>query len=159
MKSIIFLTLLICITNVYAATVPLAQPTPTVDLLIKRQQETGVPTPAPTNHLIKRDLEDTLSLYENWANDCNNDDTNANVAISGFNNLWQTVTSTVYCGNGYVKTVTKTITATKGTSITTTVVSGGSGSSGNKKQPQCDAKCWSTYLWRMYKSLFFFLAW
>jgi hypothetical protein len=150
MKLSIFLSLFICIANVYAIVIQ-PQPTRTADVLKRGgQQETGAPTPVPKNHFIKRDIEDTLSLYENWAYDCTNNDNNANIAVSGLNNLWQTVTSTVYCGNGNVKTITKTITATKGT-VTTTVGGGSSGSSGNGGgRPSCDAKCWSTYLWRMY---------
>lgn len=149
MKFQLCLLLLAVFTTAIHAIVIQPQPTRTADAgaLLRRQQ--GSPTPAP-KRFIKRDLEESLSLYENWANDCNynnNNDNNAKVAVSDLNNLWQTVTSTVYCGNGNVKTVTKTVTATKQT--TTTKSSGGSGgsSSGNKK-PACDDKCWSTYLWR-----------
>lgn len=138
------LSLLLClfVPVIYAIVIqPL--PTATVDsgLLNKRLE---LPTAAPTAHYFKRDLEDTLSLYENWASDCTgNDDNNAKVAVSDLNNLWSTVTSTVYCGNGNVKTLTKTVTATK----TSTSKSTPTSSSGSKVQ--CDDKCWSTYLWRM----------
>ncbi|CEP07444.1 hypothetical protein [Parasitella parasitica] len=130
-------------TAVCAIVIQPPQPTRTADggTIIKRNQ--GVPTPAP--RFIKRDLEESLILYENWANDCNNKyDNNAKVAVSGLNNLWQTVTSTVYCGNGNVKTVTKTVTATKARAT-----SKGSGNSSGKKTT-CDDKCWSTYLWHTY---------
>ncbi|GAN01143.1 hypothetical protein MAM1_0005c00574 [Mucor ambiguus] len=143
--------LLLAVFNAIHAIVIQPQPTRTADgagALIRRHQ--GSPTPAP-KRFIKRDLEESLSLYENWANDCNynnNGDNNAKVAVSDLNNLWQTVTSTVYCGNGNMKTVTKTVTATKQT--TTTKSSGGSGSSSGNKKPTCDDKCWSTYLWHTY---------
>lgn len=124
------------------------QPTRTVDSNIVLNKRQGSPTALPTAHYIKRDLEDTLSLYENWADDCsnNNDNNNAKVAVSDLNNLWQTVTNTVYCGNGKLKTVTKTVTATKSSSTS----KGSSGKKDGGKKVKCDDKCWSTYLWRMY---------
>ena len=146
---LLLLLLLLASTAVYAIVIQ-PQPTRTADggAIIKRNQ--GLPTPAP-KRFAKRDLEESLSLYENWANDCNsNNDNNVKVAVSDLNNLWQTVTSTVYCGNGNVKTVTKTVTATK--SKTTTKSSGGSGSSSGSKT-SCDDKCWSTYLWRKIQSM------
>lgn len=126
------------------------QPLPTRTIDSVASANTGIPTQAPdARYLYKRDLDDTLSLYENWASDCNdNNDNNAKIAVDDLNNLWQTVTSTVYCGNNKVKTVTKTITATKST--TTTKSSGGSGGSKGGNKTQCDAKCWSTYLWHTY---------
>ncbi|CAO0792512.1 unnamed protein product [Mucor circinelloides] len=140
--------LLLVLTAIHAIVIQ-PQPTRTADggAIIRRNQ--GSPTPAP-KRFIKRDLEESLSLYENWANDCNNNnnDNNAKVAVSDLNNLWQTVTSTVYCGNGNVKTITKTVTATK--QRTTTKSSGGSGGSSGNKKPTCDDKCWSTYLWHTY---------
>lgn len=148
------LLLLLClfVSTIYAIVIqPL--PTPTVDsgVLLNRRQ--GSPTEAPVAHYIKRDLDDTLSLYENWANDCTGDDSNnAKVAVSDLNNLWQTVTSTVYCGNGNVKTLTKTITATKTSTTKSSSTTVPSSSSGGGKT-QCDDKCWSTYLWRMYNLL------
>ncbi|KAI7903373.1 uncharacterized protein BX663DRAFT_434048 [Cokeromyces recurvatus] len=126
----------------------------------KRSEAT--PTTPPYHPIVKRDVEDTLSLYEFWANACNHDDNYAHVAVSGVNNLWQTVTSTVYCGNGQLRTVTKTVTARA--TATVTKKGGGSGSSSNHgSKPSCDAKCWSTYLWRkVYKirlpSLLFILT-
>jgi hypothetical protein len=145
MKSQLALLLLLLACSVYAIVIQ-PQPTRTIDVGVMKRNE-GVPTAAPHQRYIKRDLEDTLSLYENWANDCtgNNDDNNAKVAVSDLNNLWQTVTSTVYCGNGQLKTITKTVTA-KATA-TVTKGTGGSGSS-NKPNKGCDDKCWSTYLWR-----------
>lgn len=150
MKLRVVLLLLLALTAVYAIVIR-PQPTRTADggAIIKRNQ--GLPTPAP-KRFVKRDLEESLSLYENWANDCNSDsDNNAKVAVSDLNNLWQTVTSTVYCGNGNVKTVTKTVTATK--SKTTTKSSGGSGGSSNGSKTACDDKCWSTYLWRKIQNI------
>lgn len=148
--------LLLVLTAIHAIVIQ-PQPTRTADggAIIRRNQ--GSPTPAP-KRFIKRDLEESLSLYENWANDCNNNsnDNNAKVAVSDLNNLWQTVTSTVYCGNGNVKTITKTVTATK--QRTTTKSSGGSGGSSGNKKPTCDDKCWSTYLWRKSCLAFFNIA-
>jgi hypothetical protein len=144
MKLSIVLSLLF-ISFVHASVI---QPLPTRTADSAAVLNKGSPTAAPSPHFIKRDLEDTLSLYENWANDCNSgdDNNNAKIAVSDLNNLWQTVTSTVYCGNGRLRTVTKTVTATKST--TTTKSSGGSGGSKGGKKTQCDDKCWSTYLWR-----------
>lgn len=145
------LSLLFCLLVPAISAIVIQQPTRTVDSNIVLNKRQGLPTAIPTAHYIKRDLEDTLSLYENWANDCNDkskdQDNNAKIAVSDLNNLWQTVTNTVYCGNGKLKTVTKTVTATKSSSTS-------KGSSGNKnngsKDVKCDDKCWSTYLWRMY---------
>ncbi|KAI9358737.1 hypothetical protein BD770DRAFT_343460 [Pilaira anomala] len=141
------LSLLFCLLVPAISAIVIQQPTRTIDssaVLNKRQES---PTAFPTARYIKRDLEDTLSLYENWANDCNyNDkDNHAKVAVSDLNQLWQTVTTTVYCGNGKLKTVTKTVTATK--SSTTN-----KGSNDKKKNDKvkCDDKCWSTYLWHTY---------
>lgn len=146
MKSQLALLLLLAC-SVYAIVIQ-PHPTRTVDVGVMKRSE-GVPTVAPNHRYMKRDLEDTLSLYENWANDCtgNNGDNNAKVAVSDLNNLWQTVTNTVYCGNGKLKTVTKTVTAKA-----TSTVTKGSGGSGGKNKPKkgCDDKCWSTYLWHTY---------
>lgn len=138
---------LLFISSIYGIVI---QPLPTRTIDSVASANTGIPTQAPdARYLYKRDLDDTLSLYENWASDCNdNNDNNAKIAVDDLNNLWQTVTSTVYCGNNKVKTVTKTITATKST--TTTKSSGGSGGSKGGNKTQCDAKCWSTYLWRRF---------
>lgn len=149
MKLQLLSLLLIVSTAVYAIVIQpqparTAAATTTAVTIIKRNQ--GSPTPAP-KRFIKRDLEESLSLYENWANDCNNNDNHAKVAVSDLNNLWQTVTSTVYCGNGNVKTITKTVTATRSTTTTKSSGGGGKGNSGNNK-PKCDDKCWSNYLWR-----------
>lgn len=145
MKLSLLLSLLF-ISSIYGIVI---QPLPTRTIDSVASANTGIPTQAPdARYLYKRDLDDTLSLYENWASDCNdNNDNNAKIAVDDLNNLWQTVTSTVYCGNNKVKTVTKTITATKST--TTTKSSGGSGGSKGGKT-QCDDKCWSTYLWHTY---------
>ncbi|CAO3627874.1 unnamed protein product [Mucor hiemalis] len=146
MKLSVLLSLLF-ISSIYGIVI---QPLPSRTIDSVASGNTGVPTQAPDARFYKRDLDDTLSLYENWASDCNdNNDNNAKIAVDDLNQLWQTVTSTVYCGNNKVKTVTKTVTATKST--TTTKGSGGS-SSGNKggKKTQCDDKCWSTYLWHTY---------
>ncbi|CAO3665304.1 unnamed protein product [Rhizopus stolonifer] len=102
------------------------------------------PTPAPERYM-KRDVADTLSLYENWADTCNSKKNQVNLAVSDLNGLWQTVTNTVYCGNGQKVTVTKTVTAT----ATTTSKSSSSGSS-NRGNTACDSKCWSDYLWHTY---------
>lgn len=150
MKSQLALLLLLAC-SVYAIVIQ-PHPTRTVDVGVMKRSE-GVPTVAPNHRYMKRDLEDTLSLYENWANDCtgNNGDNNAKVAVSDLNNLWQTVTNTVYCGNGKLKTVTKTVTAKA-----TSTVTKGSGGSGGKNKPKkgCDDKCWSTYLWRKFDLIF-----
>lgn len=143
MKSLLFV-LSLFFYSVFAIVI---QPPPTQTVtssdIVKRSQ--GVPTHAP-QRFVKRDLDETLSLYEYWASECTGDDDSnyANVAVSGVNNLWQTVTNTVYCGNNNVKTITKTVTR----STTTTKKSGGSGGSSSNNKPACDDKCWSTYLWR-----------
>ncbi|KAI8343181.1 hypothetical protein BC941DRAFT_410630 [Chlamydoabsidia padenii] len=114
------------------------QPTPT----------SIAPTPPPQSnlHLARRDLQQTLSLYQDWYSICNDDQDNAKVQIAAdpsLRQLWQTVTTTVNCGNGYTKTKTKTITAT----ATSTVYPG-------QKPPAfaCTGKCWSDYLWYTYGS-------
>ncbi|KAI7889212.1 uncharacterized protein EV154DRAFT_604209 [Mucor mucedo] len=145
------ISLLLClfVPAIYAIVIqPL--PTATVDSGAVLNKRLESPTAAPVLRHIKRDLEDTLSLYENWANDCTgNNDNNAKVAVSDLNNLWSTVTSTVYCGNGNVKTLTKTVTATKtSTSKSSSTNKSSSSSKGNKVK--CDDKCWSTYLWHTY---------
>lgn len=141
------LSLLFCLLVPAISAIVIQQPTRTIDsgAVLNKRQET--PTGFPTAHYIKRDLEDTLSLYENWANDCNyNDkDNHAKVAVSDLNQLWQTVTTTVYCGNGKLKTVTKTVTATK-----SSTTNKGSNDKNKNDKVKCDDKCWSTYLWRMY---------
>ncbi|KAI9250034.1 hypothetical protein BY458DRAFT_525016 [Sporodiniella umbellata] len=105
-----------------------------------RQQSIDRPTPAPERHM-KRDVEEVLSLYENWADSCNQRN-NVQVDLPNVNGLWKTLTSTVYCGNGQRVTVTKTVTAT-----TTAKTNGGKGGGGNTT---CDSKCWSDYLWHTY---------
>ncbi|EIE82823.1 hypothetical protein RO3G_07528 [Rhizopus delemar RA 99-880] len=95
------------------------QPTKTAGI-IDGQRRIEYPTIAPDKRHVKRDLADTLSLYENWAHDCNNQKNNVKVAVSNLNGLWQTVTSTVYCGNGQVVTVTKTVTAKPSSTATLT---------------------------------------
>jgi hypothetical protein len=144
MKLLIVLSLLIY--SVYAIVLqPPPSPTAPSTAIAKRSQ--GTPTHAPQRY-VKRDIDDTLSLYEYWASECTGDsDNNADIALSDINNLWQTVTNTVYCGNNNVKTITKTITKT---STTTTKNSGGSGSKGGGSKTSCDDKCWSTYLWRKF---------
>ncbi|CAO3588174.1 unnamed protein product [Absidia cylindrospora] len=57
--------------------------------------------------------------------------------------LWQTVTQTVNCGHGTVKTVTETITATATATTTST-------GTPPPDPPSCDGKCWSNYLWHTY---------
>jgi hypothetical protein len=100
-----------------------------------------VPTPPPHAPMARRGLQQTLSLYQDWHDICNDqdDDDKAKVKVvdASVRQLWQTVTTTVNCGNGYTKTKTKTITAT----ATATVVPG--------QEPafKCTDKCWSDYLW------------
>ncbi|KAI9478134.1 MAG: hypothetical protein EXX96DRAFT_569683 [Benjaminiella poitrasii] len=152
MKFSLLLSLLLIAASSIHAIVIQPRPTRTIDneaILTKRSH--GTPTVPPYRNLAKRDVEDTLSMYEFWADACNNNDNYANVAVSGINNLWQTVTSTVYCGNGHVKTVTKTVTA-KTTATVTKKGDGSSGGSGknNGSKTSCDDKCWSTYLWHTY---------
>ncbi|SAM04311.1 hypothetical protein [Absidia glauca] len=112
-------------------------PTPSMSL---------VPTPPPHAPLARRGLQQTLSLYQDWYDICNDqdDDDKAKVKVvdPSVRQLWQTVTTTVNCGNGYTKTKTKTITAT----ATATVVPG--------QEPafKCTDKCWSDYLWYTYGS-------
>ncbi|KAG0949230.1 hypothetical protein G6F57_007938 [Rhizopus arrhizus] len=120
------------------------QPTKTAGI-IDGQRRIEYPTAAPDKRHVKRDLADTLSLYENWAHDCNNQKNNVKVAVSDLNGLWQTVTSTVYCGNGQVVTVTKTVTAKPSSTatLTSTTTKGSSNTT-------CDSECWSTYLWHTY---------
>lgn len=103
--------------------------------------------------IAKRDnqIQATLSLYQDWASVCNNDNDNQDYQVNtdadaSIRKLWQTVTETVYCGNGRVMTVTRTITATA--IATATVYSGSDG------QVECDAQCWSDYLWRKLPSSF-----
>jgi hypothetical protein len=133
-KSISLLFLSTCMVS-YG--LPLTDPTPTTP---------SQPTTPPAFNLVKRDdnLQATLSLYQNWASVCNGNAVQAVASIGvdpKIQQLWQTVTQTVNCGHGTVKTVTKTITAT----ATATY-------SPSPKAPPCDGKCWSDYLWR--KSLF-----
>ncbi|KAI8096905.1 uncharacterized protein BX664DRAFT_346929 [Halteromyces radiatus] len=104
--------------------------------------------PSHSQYLVKRDddnIQATLSLYQNWASVCNNDNNNqVAVAISidpKMQQLWQTVTQTVNCGHGTVKTVTRTITATA-----TATTSG----TNPTNTPTCDQQCWSDYLWHTY---------
>lgn len=145
MKLLLIVQLICTITVAYSF---ILQPLPTKTATIPTNgKHLDSPTPAPQKRLVKRDVSDTLSLYEMWADDCNNNNNNnAKVAVSGLNALWQTVTSTVYCGNGRVTTITKTVTATS--TATATKGTGGSGSSGGSKGNTCDDQCWSTYLWR-----------
>ncbi|PHZ07839.1 uncharacterized protein RHIMIDRAFT_295572 [Rhizopus microsporus ATCC 52813] len=147
MKLLLILQLICTITVAYSF---ILQPLPTKTATVPTNgKHLDSPTPAPQKRLVKRDVSDTLSLYEMWADDCNNNNkNNAKVAISGLNALWQTVTSTVYCGNGRVTTITKTVTATS--TATATKGTGGSGSSGGSKGNTCDDQCWSTYLWHTY---------
>jgi hypothetical protein len=139
------ITLLAFLSSAFALVPP--QPTKTIEQVPSIQTQ-ATPTQQPERYAYKwskRDVDDTLSMYENWANDCNDDDSNVNIAVSGgVNNLWQTVTNTVYCGNGNVKTVTKTVTAKATETATASKGVGG----GKKSKDSCDAKCWSTYLWR-----------
>ncbi|KAI8990988.1 hypothetical protein BDF20DRAFT_842072 [Mycotypha africana] len=151
MKLCVLLLCLIC-----SVTAIVIQPRPTATLSSSTIATAAVvargsPTPAP-RALQKRDVEDTLSLYEFWADACENKydaDTNVKVAVSDLNMLWQTVTTTVYCGNGKLKTVTKTVTKTSTTTKTKGASSGG-GSGSSKKNNSCDNKCWSNYLWHTY---------
>ncbi|KAI8388165.1 uncharacterized protein BYT42DRAFT_642429 [Radiomyces spectabilis] len=126
-------------------------PTPTVKGN-HELQALASPTAAPDSRssnrrLARRQLEENLSLYQNWADVCNNEKGN-NVRIQLDNQdvrqLWQTVTETVYCGHGQVKTVTKTVTA-KSTATSTVYVD-----KDKNKKPKCDDKCWSDYLWHTY---------
>ncbi|KAL0074082.1 hypothetical protein F4703DRAFT_1936074 [Phycomyces blakesleeanus] len=132
-------------------------PTPSTDgYILKHGTALAKPTDPPQlGHRAgsKRDLDDTLSLYQNWAKVCNsNNDKEINdklqdIRMRGVDDpevrkLWQTVTSTVYCGNGHVKTVTTTITTSAKPSAT--AVPSGNGSF------TCDDTCWSDYLWHTY---------
>jgi hypothetical protein len=89
------------------------------------------------------DLQATLNLYQNWASICNEEDDyrgyRKNVVLDNdpkLQQLWQTVTKTVNCGHGTIKTVTKT----KKVASTATAFKG--------TLPVCTGKCWSDYLWR-----------
>lgn len=140
-KSISLLFLSTCMIS-YG--LPLTSPTPTT---------TSQPTPPPPAlNLAKRDgdLQATLSLYQNWASVCNGNAVQAVASIGvdpKVQQLWQTVTQTVNCGHGMVKTVTKTITAT----ATATY-------SPSPEAPPCDGKCWSDYLWRKFLSCVLYSA-
>ncbi|KAI8088654.1 uncharacterized protein BX664DRAFT_331025 [Halteromyces radiatus] len=122
------------------------QPTPTPSTPQKQQQQPQLyPTEAPQHRrLVKRELQQTLELYQDWHDICNDDDSNAkvNVVNPSLQQLWQTITTTVNCGNGYIKTKTTTITATATATVYT----------GNPAPYQCVDKCWSDYLWYTYGS-------
>ena len=155
------LYLLFLILSIYHAYAVVIQPLPTRTIergdILKRSatiQGNNKPTQmAVQRHHKRDDIDNALSMYEFWADSCKDDNNNVKVAVSDLNNLWQTITTTVYCGNNQVKTVTKTITA----KATSTVTKGGSSGSNDGKKgsgTSCNDKCWSDYLWRKY---FFFL--
>ncbi|KAI8378521.1 hypothetical protein BD560DRAFT_325218 [Blakeslea trispora] len=100
----------------------------------------GTPTHAP---LRKRDVEDDLELYQNWASMCRNRDNHkelmaASAVVSDLNDLWKTVTETVNCGGGTAVTVTTTVRATP------------TSKPSSSKPPSCHGQCWSDYLWHTY---------
>ncbi|KAI8368616.1 hypothetical protein EDC96DRAFT_504990 [Choanephora cucurbitarum] len=151
------LFLLFLILSIYHAYAVVIQPLPTRTIergdMLKRSatiQRNTEPTVMAVERYHKRDdIDNALSMYEFWADSCKDDNNNVKVAVSDLNNLWQTVTTTVYCGNNQVKTVTKTITA----KATSTVTKGGSSSSNDGKKgsgTSCNDKCWSDYLWHTY---------
>ncbi|ORX49151.1 hypothetical protein DM01DRAFT_1338340 [Hesseltinella vesiculosa] len=106
-------------------------------------------TPPNMNHVLrKRTLQQTLSLYDQWHSICdggngnNNDIQQADATFNpSINMLWQTVTTTVNCGNGNVKTMTTTVTSVA--TATETVYSG-------PVTYECTGQCWSDYLWYTY---------
>ncbi|KAI7850036.1 hypothetical protein BDC45DRAFT_539576 [Circinella umbellata] len=127
--------------NAYVVLVP----TPTIN-----SNEINVAKPSPTTapaykkRIVKRaNVQETLSLYQDWAKDCNDNEDNSKEDTKGnekLRQLWQTVT--VYCGNNHVKTVTKTRTET---AVATQTVS-----PDDDNDVKCDDQCWSDYLWHTY---------
>lgn len=122
---------------------------------------TGTPTAFPLSKRGDGDEkiynEDNLDLYQNWASMCRNRKDSKNIALIdtggnesednlSLNELWKTVTQTVNCGGGHAITVTKT-----------TIVTATSKSSKPSKESKksCTGQCWSDYLWRKCKKLFF----
>ncbi|KAI9484799.1 hypothetical protein BDB00DRAFT_878418 [Zychaea mexicana] len=145
-KAISILTLIVLALIAHIDAYVIVKPTPTVDPDIINAMAV-LPTAAPLirKRIVKRtNVQETLSLYQDWAKDCNSendediDDTEVNENIR---KLWQTVT--VYCGNNHVKTVTKTRTAT---ATATETVS----SDDEDDEVACDDQCWSDYLWHTY---------
>ncbi|ORZ10853.1 hypothetical protein BCR42DRAFT_422196 [Absidia repens] len=162
MKLPLLLTLLVVLLLVYGnqgkgvVDAYVIKPTPTATQVSPSSSSSIQPTQPPQKrHLAKRELQQTLSLYQDWYSICNNDDQDdggkgkqnaakVNVADPSIRQLWQTVTTTVNCGNGNVKTKTKTITATA--TATSTVYPG------HEPAFRCTDKCWSDYLWYTYGS-------
>ncbi|CAO3613339.1 unnamed protein product [Cunninghamella blakesleeana] len=125
-------------------------PSPTPVNLSPSKSVKSKPTDAPHHKRIieKRDLQATLYLYQNWASICNDrGSNNKNIQVSNVSvdpsirQLWKTVTQTVNCGRGTVKTVTTTITSTATATVTAPA---------DSKPPDCDDQCWSDYLWHTY---------
>ncbi|RCI01847.1 hypothetical protein CU098_012008, partial [Rhizopus stolonifer] len=103
-------------------------------------QTTTVTESTPTPVLVKRDVQDDLELYQNWASMCRNRDhikAAAVVNASDINRLWKTVTQTINCGGGTAVTVTTTITASPT-------------SQPEPSSNDCTGQCWSDYLWHTY---------
>ncbi|KAI8981561.1 hypothetical protein BDB01DRAFT_794615 [Pilobolus umbonatus] len=111
-------------------------PTPTNQLSPLSVKQT--PTPVI---IMKRDVEETLSIYQNWADACNKKINHAMIDVSDLQDLRNTETTTIYCGKNKVTKVTRTVTTTRYTKSKTTT---------KHKKVQCDDKCWSTYLWYTY---------
>ncbi|KAI9308610.1 hypothetical protein BJ944DRAFT_174553 [Cunninghamella echinulata] len=149
--NILIITLLF---NIFSHAYVIPSPTP---INLSPSKSINIkPTDPPQHHnlkkvLGKRELQATLSLYQFWANVCNGrNDNNKDVQVSAgvsidpnIRQFWKTVTETVNCGNGKIKTVTTTITATATATATVT-------DPGYNKPPECDSQCWSDYLWHTY---------
>ncbi|KAI9272963.1 hypothetical protein BDA99DRAFT_499644 [Phascolomyces articulosus] len=145
--SIILFFVLILVSHINAYVI--LRPTPSFD---PNAISPSIASPTEAPHLqrkriVKRaNVQETLSLYQDWAKDCsddNEDDQGGDVARNqNLRQLWQTVT--VYCGNNHVKTITKTRTET---AVATETVSSGHDDDDDVK---CDDQCWSDYLWHTY---------
>ncbi|KAI9320704.1 hypothetical protein BX666DRAFT_2130887 [Dichotomocladium elegans] len=144
-KSIYVLFLLLALFSYHVHVNALVPLKPTATIPYQAGDVRVLPTGAPDiegRKLVKRNnVQETLSMIQDWANDCNRDsgivdkDVNADIR-----QLWHT--TTIYCGNNKVKTVTRTKTVHSSPT--------GSPSSPDDDKYTCDAQCWSDYLWHTY---------